>query len=48
MQITKSEYLKPGISGIDETAFLHRIKELAHTSDFEGIDNEIKKVNEMN
>jgi hypothetical protein len=47
MHISKCEYLKPDIPEINEVAFLQRIKELAHTSDFESIENEIKKVNRM-
>lgn len=44
IQITRSEYLKPGDSEIDTTAFLQRIKLFAQSQDFESMENEIAAV----
>ncbi|MEO7485695.1 MAG: hypothetical protein ABIU77_01285 [Ferruginibacter sp.] len=45
MQISQSEYLKPGKNEIDEIPFLNRIKALAQIGDFESIENEIATIN---
>ena len=47
MQVSQSEYLKPGNQEMHESDFLQRIKTLAQNGDFESIEKEIATVNKI-